>query len=102
MGIDCSGLVQVSAAICGLLLPRDAKDQIKYGQSIDYEQSMSGDLAFFENESGKICHVGIVFASNKILHASGCVRLDKLTSSGIIHQESFEQTHRLHSVKRIF
>ena len=37
------------------------------------------DLAFFKNEEGKITHVGILTARNKIIHASGEVRIDGLT-----------------------
>ena len=35
-------------------------------------------LAFFENKSGKIVHVGIIMDNNQIIHASGRVRVDKL------------------------
>ena len=71
-GIDCSGLVQVVFAMCGIQLPRDASDQVECGQVIDFlSETKSGDLAFFENKDGRIIHVGILLNSHQIIHASG-------------------------------
>jgi cell wall-associated NlpC family hydrolase len=35
------------------------------------EESEPGDLAFFDNEEGRITHVGIIMENNYIIHASG-------------------------------
>ena len=49
----------------------------------------------------RIHHVGIAIQQNQIIHASGKVRIDLLSEKGIIHHQSNELTHRLHSIKRI-
>ena len=100
-GIDCSGLVQISAKLLEIYLPRDAKDQALEGTEIAWNQREQNDLAFFENENGKISHVAILLDPNKVLHASAEVRIDQLDESGIIHSSTLDQTHKLHSIRRI-
>jgi len=102
LGMDCSGLTQVSASINGFQLPRDASDQALLGEEEFLSLSLPGDLAFFANPEGRIVHVGLVFGQNKILHASGSVRLDDLDERGIYNKELKKYTHQLHSIKRIF
>ena len=104
-GIDCSGLTQVVFRMQGLTLPRDANQQVNLGDEISFiEETKTGDLAFFDNEEGKIIHVGIVIReeSNQypsIIHASGWVRMDTLDNEGI-KKENGEQSHRLRVIKR--
>jgi cell wall-associated NlpC family hydrolase len=59
-------------------------------------------LAFFKNSSGRIHHVGLVGPEQQILHASGQVRLDQLTSSGIFNEAAADFTHSLFEIKRLF
>jgi len=102
LGIDCSGLVQVVFSICGIQLARDASQQVESGIVIDFlSEAKAGDLAFFENAEGKIIHVGILLNSQKIIHASGWVKIDTLDSQGIISAQTGEYTHKLRVVKRI-
>ena len=101
-GIDCSGLTQLVYKINGLSLPREAHQQAERGRVLDFiEESEPGDLAFFENEEGKISHVGIMLEDQKIIHAYGKVRIDTLDSSGIFNQELNRHTHKLRFVKCI-
>jgi len=65
------------------------------------EESESGDLAFFDNEEGNIIHVGIVLDDNRIIHASGKVRIDKLDHQGIFNVDTGLYTHRLRLIKKI-
>jgi hypothetical protein len=54
-GIDCSGFTQLVYKVHGISLPRDAYQQAEVGKVLDFvEESKPGDLAFFENEEGKI------------------------------------------------
>jgi hypothetical protein len=99
-GIDCSGLVQVIYGILGKQLPRDASQQIDSGIIVSFTEKQSGDLAFFEKD-GKITHVGIVLSDNRIIHASGKVRIDFLTESGIKNAETGQNTHTLSCIKRV-
>ena len=102
MGIDCSGLVQVVYGMYGMLLQRDASEQVEKGEAIDdLSESKAGDLAFFENPAGKIIHVGILFNSHQIIHASGQVKIEKIDSQGIISGQTNEYTHKLKVIKRL-
>jgi len=100
-GIDCSGITQIIYRIFSINLPRDASDQVHVGNDVDFTEIISGDLAFFENKSGKITHVGICNGKGEIIHAAGHVRKDKITSTGIINAESGYLTHKLTCIKRV-
>lgn len=100
-GIDCSGFVQMIFRLIGYNLPRDAYEQGESGETIEYEDIQAGDLAFFSNSKGKINHVGILISKNKIIHASGRVRIDEFNFSGIYNHDYKKQTHVLFSLKRI-
>ncbi len=93
LGVDCSGLMQIVFRMGGILLPRDASQQAEIGKPVSFGEHKKGDLAFFENKSGDITHVGLVCGEQSILHASGWVRIDLLTSDGIFHKNT--QTHQL-------
>lgn len=101
LGIDCSGLVQVVFGLNGFLLPRDANKQALEGVEINsLEEAQPTDLLFFEKE-GRITHVGIFLGNNKIIHASGRVRIDTVDSQGIFNKESGSYTHTLSTIKRV-
>lgn len=100
-GIDCSGLTQMVFRFFDINLPRDASQQAEHGREITFAEKEPNDLAFFSNESGKIIHVGIVLPENKIIHASGQVRIDTLTSTGIYNEDKKENTHSLYSLRRL-
>ncbi len=101
-GIDCSGLTQMCFLLSGKVIPRDAWQQAEFGEAIDFiEETREGDLAFFDNEDGKIIHVGIVLANGYIIHASGKVRIDNLDHQGIYNNETRKYSHRLRIIKRI-
>tara|TARA_Y100000589_G_scaffold246893_1_gene234785 strand:- start:111408 stop:112181 length:774 start_codon:yes stop_codon:yes gene_type:complete len=102
-GIDCSGFTQMVYKLCGLKLPRDASQQVLLGEPLNFvEEAQTGDLAFFDNAEGNITHVGIMLDHNKIIHASGNVRIDKLDHYGIFNTEKQKYTHRLRVIKRYF
>ncbi len=102
MGIDCSGLTQVVYKLNGYKLPRDAWQQAELGHPLSFvEEAQAGDLAFFDNEEGKIVHVGILLSNTEIIHASGQVRIDKFDHYGIFHSENKKYSHMLRVIKRI-
>ena len=102
MGLDCSGLTHTCAHLAGLILPRDASQQVKCGDLVYFlQETQPGDLAFFGDEDGVITHVGIVMGNEQIIHCSGQVRIDYLDQTGIFNKEMNEHTHRLQVVKRI-
>ena len=101
-GIDCSGLVQIVYRMAGIDLPRDAADQVNGGQDFSFvEEALPGDLAFFGDDTGVITHVGIIWEQNRIIHASGRVRVDKIDHQGIFNEELKRYTHNLKVIKRI-
>lgn len=102
-GTDCSGFVQQVYKLFGTDLPRDAYQQAEVGEVVGFlEESMPGDLAFFDNELGQITHVGILLGPNKIIHASGQVRIDMIDSQGIKQKLSGQRTHFLRIIKRVW
>ena len=101
-GIDCSGMVQVCAHLSGLLLPRDASQQMECGELVYFlPETQPGDLAFFGEDCGPITHVGILMGDEQIIHASGQVRIDFLDQTGIFNKERNEHTHLLQAIKRL-
>jgi cell wall-associated NlpC family hydrolase len=101
-GLDSSGLVQVLFKMFGISMPRDAYQQAMEGEILDFvNEGRLGDLAFFENEDGKICHVGLILESDSVLHAFGHVRIDLLDHYGIYNKDVKNYTHKLRFIKRI-
>lgn len=98
-GIDCSGLTQVCFKAMDIWLPRDASQQATAGVEVCACDPMRDDLAFFQNEQGRVVHVGICMGDGRIVHSSGMVRIDTLDRQGIFDGERY--THRLHSVRRV-
>lgn len=101
-GIDCSGFTQMVYKLNGYSILRDASQQATLGEALSFiEESEPGDLAFFDNDEGKIIHVGIIMNDNYIIHASGKVRIDRLDHLGIFNAETNRHTHKLRVIKRI-
>jgi cell wall-associated NlpC family hydrolase len=70
LGLDCSGLVQVSLAACGLACPRDSDMQEQaLGSACTLDADLSdlrrGDLVFWQG------HVAIVRDRTTLIHANG-------------------------------
>jgi gamma-D-glutamyl-L-lysine dipeptidyl-peptidase len=99
LGIDCSGFTQLVFSLCGIKIPRDAYQQIKLGKKLNFSKTKPGDLIFFINEKDIIHHVGIALKDDKIIHASGKVRIDTLNKDGILNNGII--SHRYHSTVRI-
>lgn len=101
-GIDCSGLVQNIFKINGINLNRDASIQSQKGETLNLIfEAAPGDLVFFDNEEGEIIHVGIILDDGKIIHASGCVRIDEIDHNGIFNKQLNKYTHKLRLIKRL-
>jgi cell wall-associated NlpC family hydrolase len=83
-GFDCSGFVQWVFAQHGTRLPREVRDQFKYGEDVEEEDIQAGDLVFFETVSRGASHVGMAIGGDQFVHApssTGVVRVERLTSS---------------------
>ncbi|MEX0982007.1 MAG: C40 family peptidase [Bacteroidales bacterium] len=101
-GFDCSGLTQFLCRVAGKEIPRDAAEQSAIGETLSFiSEAKAGDLAFFDNAEGMIHHVGMVVENNRIIHASGAVRIDRIDQQGIFNGKLGRYTYKLRVVKRI-
>ena len=66
LGIDCSGLIQISMLLCGLDCPGDSDQQMNtLGQNLDTDSPRKrGDVLFWKG------HVAWVLSEKQILHAN--------------------------------
>lgn len=112
-GVDCSGLVRISCIMNGILLPRNASQQIHCGEIIPLDPSAPlaerisglrrGDLLFFgtpatEDKSQRVTHVGIYLGEGQFIHSSHMVRINSLLPGS---REYYENSHRLIAARRI-
>jgi hypothetical protein len=101
-GIDCSGLCQLVYKIHGIAIPRDSWQQAEAGRNIDFiDEADPGDLVFFDNERGRITHVGMIISRGLVIHASGRVRIDSIDHQGIFKPEISGYSHKLRTIRRI-
>ncbi|HRI26228.1 MAG TPA: C40 family peptidase [Ferruginibacter sp.] len=100
-GTDCSGFTQSVYKMLNIHLLRDSQQQATQGELIGFlQQAHCGDLAFFDDEEGRIIHVGMLLNPNEIIHAAGKVRVDKIDNEGIVHAETGQRTQRLRIIRR--
>lgn len=85
--MDCSGFTKTVFYLNGLMLPRDASQQVHTGIDIETDTSwqnlIPGDLLFFGRKASadqkeKITHVAIYMGEGKIIHAAGIVKVESL------------------------
>lgn len=89
-GVDCSGFTKTVFMMNGLILPRDASQQVFPGDEIDirngFQNLQPGDLLFFGSKAADtmkehVTHVAIYIGDNEFIHSSGRVRVNSLDSS---------------------
>lgn len=102
-GIDTSGLVQIIFKLSGIKLPRESRNQIQLGNSLNMiNEAREGDIAFFKNELNDVIHSGVILEEGKIIHSHGKVRIDRIDSHGIFNEDTKSYSHQLRLIKRIF
>ena len=98
-GMDCSGFTKTVYFLNGMVIPRDASQQVHTGKPIDstgnFENLEKGDLLFFgrkatDSTAEKVVHVGMWIGDNEFIHASEMVR----TSSMEPNAENFDAFNR--------
>ena len=101
-GIDAPGFTQMVYRLNGKTLYRDIDRQATQGEALSFiEESEPGDLAFFDDKEGVINHVGIILKDHHIIHASGCVRIDRIDHTGIFNRQLRTYTHNLRVIKKL-
>lgn len=80
---DCSGLVKFCYFMNGVILPRNASQQIKCGTPVKHGDWQPGDLLFFGSKQPlRVTHVAIYLGDGKIVHSSQLVRINTLADYG--------------------
>ena len=86
--VDCSGFVQTTFFLNGIILSRDASLQALHGLSVDisdgWKNLQTGDLLFFgsiRNSKHRVTHVAIYKGNSEFIHASGRVMVNSLDST---------------------
>jgi hypothetical protein len=86
-GMDCSGFTKTVYFLNGIILQRDASQQVITGELVDtkdgWQNLRAGDLLFFgskakENKKERITHVAIYIGDGDFIHAAGRVRINSL------------------------
>ncbi len=90
-GLDCSGFTKTVYFLHGVILARDASQQVNSGKLIDdqgdFSGALPGDLLFFgskatdDNSKEKVVHVGIYIGNNRFIHASDYIHISSLDPS---------------------
>lgn len=86
---DCSGFTQFVYRQCGIVLPRNAREQFLLGEEVpyDFDRMQPGDLLFYGTPAtarrpAAVTHVAMYCGGKKIIHASMLVRISSLTPDG--------------------
>jgi hypothetical protein len=94
-GFDCSGLAQFVFGFLGTILPRNSYEQVRSGSPVRGLRHLQPlDLVFFA-DGGVVNHVAIHLGSMKILHASGCVRVESLDPASKIFRADLRSKFKL-------
>lgn len=108
-GVDCSGFTKTVYFLNGMVIPRDASQQVHTGKHIDstrnFENLQKGDLLFFgrkatDDTSEKVVHVGMWIGNDEFIHSSGKVRVSSM-NKGAKNYDEYNQNRYLRT-KRIF
>lgn len=84
-GVDCSGFSKTVYYLNGIILPRDASQQVHVGELVDtkdgFDNLQPGDLVFFGRKANgdrkeRATHVGIYIGNYEYIHSSGRVRIN--------------------------
>ena len=102
-GIDCSGLTKTVFKLNGIILPRDANQQVNVGQPVipgeKFQFLVPGDLLFFGPDPDRITHVAIYLGDLQFIHADGWVRMNSFNPEDPNY--SPYRTHAFRRAKRI-
>ncbi len=108
-GVDCSGFTKTVFFLNGMVIPRDASQQVHTGIQVDstrnFENLIPGDLLFFgrpatDSTSERVIHVGMWIGENKFIHSMGDVHISTMDTAA----DDFDEYNynRYLRTKRVF
>ncbi len=86
-GVDCSGFTKTIYFLNGMIIPRDASQQVHTGLLADenknFKNLQAGDLLFFgtpatKDKKERVVHVGMWIGNNEFIHSSGRVHISSM------------------------
>jgi hypothetical protein len=96
-GMDCSGFVKTVYFLNGIILPRDASQQVNIGELVDtkngWQNLKAGDLLFFGEKStndrkDKITHDAIYIGNGDYINSSGRIIINSLNKDKSYYSSS--------------
>ncbi|GHA55715.1 C40 family peptidase [Pontibacter akesuensis] len=108
-GVDCSGFTKTIYFMNGLVLPRDASQQIHMGELVDtsngWDKLQPGDLLFFgvpakDGKAERVVHVGMwIGGDQEFIHSAGRVKISSMNAKAANFDDS--ELKRFLRAKRI-
>ncbi|MFS4455371.1 NlpC/P60 family protein [Maribacter sp. 2304DJ31-5] len=108
-GVDCSGFTKTIYFLNGMVIPRDASQQVHIGIPIDsvgnFENLEKGDLLFFgrkatDTTAEKVVHVGMWIGNDQFIHSSERVRISSMDENAgnfdAFNKNRYLRTQRVH------
>ncbi|MCX2679029.1 C40 family peptidase [Galbibacter sp. EGI 63066] len=95
-GVDCSGFTKTIYLMNGMIIPRDASQQVHEGVLVDdsktFDKLIPGDLLFFgrqatDSTAEKVVHVGMWIGNNEFIHSAGRVHISSVDKNA----ENFDE-----------
>ena len=89
-GVDCSGFTKTVYFLNGMVIPRDASQQVHTGVLVDstrnFENLVAGDLLFFgrpatDSTKERVIHVGMWIGDHKFIHSMGDVHISTMDTT---------------------
>ena len=86
-GVDCSGFTKTIFFMNGMVIPRDASQQIHQGILVDdsreFDDLQPGDLLFFgrkatDSTAERVIHVGMWIGNYEFIHSAGDVHISSV------------------------
>ncbi len=108
-GVDCSGFTKTVYFLNGMVIPRDASQQVHTGKLIDttrnFNMLQKGDLLFFgrkatDSTAEKVVHVGMWIGHDEFIHSSGKVHISSMDKNSKNYDEY--NLNRYLRTKRVF
>ncbi|SKB74742.1 SH3 domain-containing protein [Parapedobacter luteus] len=114
-GVDCSGFTKMAYFMNGIIIPRDASQQVLAGHVVDIlsadtlaiEKALQNlrpaDLLFFASGKGRgpdarVTHVALYLGNGEFIHSAGTVRINSMLPDAVNYDDF--QTRTLIAARR--